>query len=166
VARWRRGNAGVCKTSMQGFDSLPRLKVVIWIGSSLVERFTDNEEVDGPIPSRSTKNMGQIERLTPKEGDTASFNLTAICDNCGPTKDGAFSGPVRVIYELQKWIVEDPTIDVEGSLAHACLQHHLITADRMKHNHFKLKDGDKDVGACGIASQIRYLTGIVIKPSK
>lgn len=25
MARWRRGNAGVCKTSMQGFDSLPRL---------------------------------------------------------------------------------------------------------------------------------------------
>ena len=26
MARWRSGNAGVCKTSMQGFNSLPRLK--------------------------------------------------------------------------------------------------------------------------------------------
>ncbi len=26
-ARWRSGNAGVCKTSMRGFDSLPRLHV-------------------------------------------------------------------------------------------------------------------------------------------
>lgn len=36
---------------MQGFDSLPRLKGV---RSSPVERFTDNEEVDGPIPSEPT----------------------------------------------------------------------------------------------------------------
>ena len=43
-------NAGVCKTSMQGFDSLPRL----WVVSSLVERFSDKEEVDSSILSRPT----------------------------------------------------------------------------------------------------------------
>ena len=29
MARWRSGNAGVCKTSMRGSDSLTRLKVCL-----------------------------------------------------------------------------------------------------------------------------------------
>ena len=49
-ARWRSGNAAVCRTDIQGFDSLPRLRAV----SSLVERFSDKEEADGSIPSRPT----------------------------------------------------------------------------------------------------------------
>ena len=52
LARWRSGNAGVCKTSMRGFDSLSRLKNRV--GSSSVERFSDKEEADGSIPSRPT----------------------------------------------------------------------------------------------------------------
>ena len=32
------------------------------VGSSPVERFTDNEEVDGPIPSRPTEMEGEAER--------------------------------------------------------------------------------------------------------
>lgn len=57
---WRGGEAvtqGSAKPPCAG--SIPARasrygKITFWIGSSLVERFTDNEEVDGPIPSRST----------------------------------------------------------------------------------------------------------------
>ena len=31
MARWRSGNAGVCKTSMRGSDSLPRLMYYVYI---------------------------------------------------------------------------------------------------------------------------------------
>ncbi len=53
MARWRSGNAAVCKTAMRGFNSLTRLKFSLDIGralSSLVERFPDKKEVHGPIP--------------------------------------------------------------------------------------------------------------------
>ncbi len=81
LARWRSGNAGVCKTSMQGFNSLPRLKGRLvassatrrrggFIGesanltiftltcraaSSSVERFPDKKEAHGPTPWPPTK---------------------------------------------------------------------------------------------------------------
>lgn len=35
MARWRSGNAGVCKTSMRGSDSLPRLMYYVYALKSL-----------------------------------------------------------------------------------------------------------------------------------
>ena len=37
AARWRSGNAGVCKTSTQGFDSPSRLSTLINIGGTIEE---------------------------------------------------------------------------------------------------------------------------------
>ena len=54
----RRGgeavNTAVCKTAMHRFESGSRLIFKSWAYSSLVERFSDKEEVHGSIPCAPT----------------------------------------------------------------------------------------------------------------
>ncbi len=84
--------------------------------------------------------------------------FTLFCTTCGP-EGPSFFGGVRTVIDAGGTFIEDPYIDIEGSVAHQCLQHHKQVGEGFHHNQFTIIEDGEEVGQCSLGGAVRSLIG-------